>query len=181
MSLFPLLVVGLIAWGAAVAIRRAYAKQRPNIGGEGGVGGWLLLLIVAFVFLGPLMGAAKLNSEIMAAEVQNSGIKALDAWLNYKAAAWWTHAVTSGLSIYAGVGLLRGKTMTSVTLAKVVLWVIGPIASVVLGVALPRIMFGSFEYDAGVTSSLVASAIGAGVWHAYLSRSKRVQATYGLQ
>jgi hypothetical protein len=48
-----------------------------------------------------------------------------------------------------------------------------------MGLFIPLAIFGRIEFDPQLFWSLISSAIVAAVWTAYLSKSKRVRATYG--
>ncbi len=173
----------ILSFGLAIYGIYRYAKRRPpssqGADGSAGVGGWLLLLVVGLMFLGPLMGAGRLNADLMSAESQYPNLKTLDTWSTFKSATWWTFLVVSCMSFYAGLGLARGRDMSVVRKAKLLLWVIGPAASLVMGIFIPLLVFGKLESGPQFLGSLVASVIVAGIWTAYLSKSKRVQATYG--
>jgi hypothetical protein len=146
--------------------------------GPSGVGGWLLLLVISLTFLGPLMGFGRLYGKLMFAEDQNPSLRMLESWGTFKSATLGTFLVVAGLSFYAGLGLARGRDMAVVKRAKILLWVIGPVASVVLGLFIPFVVFGKSQLDPQTIGGLIASAIVAAIWTAYLSMSKRVHATY---
>ncbi len=173
------LAIGLAPYG----IYR-YAKRKPpnaqGIDGPAGVGGWLLLLVVGLMFLEPFLGAGRLNADFMSAESQHPNLKTLVAWSDYKAATWFVFIVIACLSFYAGLGLARGRDMSVVRRAKVLLWVTGPAASVVMDLFIPFLIFGKFASDPQLIGNLIAYTIMAGIWTAYLSRSKRVRSTYGV-
>jgi len=172
----------LLFVGAFYGIYR-FAKRTPpadsSSAGPAGVGGWLLLLVVGLMFLGPLTGAGRINADIMSSESQYPNLTTVDAWSTFKSATWWAFLVVCCLSFYAGFGLAKGREMSVVKRAKVLLWVIGPAALLVMGLFIPLAVFGRIEFDPQLFWSLIASAIVAAVWTAYLSKSKRVRATYG--
>ena len=143
-----------------------------------GVGGWLLLLVVGLTFLGPVMGAGGLASGMMSAESQYPKLKALENWATFKEVTWWSYFVVVCLSFYAGFGLAATREYSAVRRAKVLLWIVGPVAAVVLGMFVPLLIFGKIQYDSQFFGQLVGSGISAAIWTAYLSKSKRVQATY---
>ena len=180
MSIWQILII-LIFIGAIYGIYR-FAKNSPpaqsDSKGPAGVAGWLLLLVVGLMFLGPLMGAGRINADFMMAESQYPNIKELDAWLLYKSATWWSFLVVACLSIYAGFGLAKGRNPTVVKKAKILLWVAGPAASVVMGIFLPLVIFGKIESDPQFFGAFIGSVLAAVIWTAYLSRSRRVKATY---
>lgn len=160
-----------------------YAKRRPSkvqsADGPVGVGGWLLLLVVGLMFLGPLMGAGRLNSDIMAAESQYPNLKTLETWSTFKSATWWSYPLVGCLSFYAGLGLAKGRNHSVVRQAKFLLWIVGPAASIVMGLFIPLLVFGRLESNPELIGGLIASVLLAAIWTAYLSKSKRVRVTYG--
>ena len=167
--------------GAIYGIYR-FAKRTPpassSASGPIGVGGWLLLLVAGLMFLGPLMGAGRINADIMSAESQYPNLLTVPAWGTFKSATWWSFLVVCCLSFYAGLGLAKGRDISVVKRAKILLWVIGPVASIVMGLLIPLVVFGKIESDPQFLGALVASVIVSAIWTAYLSKSRRVKATY---
>lgn len=183
-SFLLLLVLILIAWAIARAIKRTankYPPVAPDENNISGVGGWLLLLILGLMFLGPLMGAGRINSDFMSVEDQYPNIKTVATWATYKSATWLTFLLVCILSFYAGIGLLKGRNILVVKRAKIILWIIGPIASVVMGLLVPLFVVGKSEPDPQFIGNLIASIVAAAIWTAYLSKSKRVMTTYGTK
>lgn len=184
LGLLPIAILILIAWAISRGIKR-YSNKFPPVSAEGtaGVGGWLLLLILGLMFLGPIMGAGRINSDFMSAESQYPNLKQVAAWGTYKSATWLAYLVVCSLSFYAGLGLAKGRDTSVVKRAKILLWVIGPGASLFMGLVLPVVIFGRTESDPSAVGAFigafVASVLGAVIWTAYLSKSKRVRATYG--
>ena len=82
------------------------------------------------------------------------------------------------LSFYAGLGLAKDRKPSAVKRAKILLWVIGPVASLFMGVFLPLLIFGELKSDPQLFSELLGSVLGAIIWTTYLSKSRRVKATY---
>lgn len=182
-AFLPLLIVIVIAWAIARGIKKAankYPPAAPEQSTVSGVGGWLLLLVIGLMFLGPLMGAGRINADFMSVEDQYPNLKSVAEWGTYKSATWWTFLIVCCLSFYAGLGLVRERNITAVKRAKIILWVIGPLASLILGVFLPVLIFGKSEPDPQFVGSMIASIIAAAIWTAYLSKSQRVKATYGI-
>jgi len=183
-GLIPIVVFILIAWAISRAIKRYSNKHPPVVLDDtAGIGGWLLLLICGLMFLGPIMGFGRLGSDFTSAESQHPHLKEVAAWGLYKSAAWGTYLVVCCLSFYAGLGLLKGRNISVVKRAKILLWAIGPVASLFIGLALPIMFFGETSSDPNAVGefigTLIASIISAAIWTAYLSKSKRVRATYG--
>lgn len=159
-----------------------FAKRTPppssGASGPTGVGGWLLLLVAGLMFLGPLMGAGRINIEIISAESQYPDLLTIPAWSTFKSTTWWSFLVVCCLSFYAGLGLAKGRDISVVKRAQLLLWIIGPVASIVMGLIIPLMVFGQIEFDPEFLGTLVTSIIVSAIWTAYLSKSRRVKATY---
>lgn len=182
LSFLPLGLLILIAWAISQAIKRVanrYPAAASNQSEIAGVGGWLLLLILGFMFLGPIMGASRINYNFMSVESQYPNLKTVTDWSTYKSATWWTFLLLCCLSFYAGISLTKGRDIFVVKRAKILLWIIGPVASLVMGIFIPLLVFGKIEFDPQFLGSMIVSIIAAVIWTAYLSKSKRVRATYG--
>lgn len=184
LGLLPLALVIAVVWVFVLAFRRV-ARQYPPMplsakqaGGPIGVGGFLLFLVVGMIFLGPLGGFLKIYNEIADIERRTPAIRNMDAWTQLKVGTYWVHAVASGLSIWAGFGLLKDRRSTVVFRAIVVLWIVGPVMSAVSNQVLPYLTFGNMGSGPDVLASLFWSTAVTGIWTAYLVKSKRVRATY---
>ncbi len=164
-----------------IATSKALIAATPS-----GVGGWLALLTFGLLCLGPLIGAGRINVDFTTAENQNPALKTVNEWANFKAATWSAFLGFSVVSAYAGWGLMRGRRWSVVQRARISLWVIGPVANVVLGLLVPFATLRSaqgFEADELVVpfiGAFISSLIFAAVWTAYLSKSRRVRTTYGI-
>src|SRR6267142_2527427 len=157
------------------AISAEEAKAHPLYG----VGGWLLLLVAGMMVLGPLLGVGRIGSELMDAERQYPALSSLDEWHTFKTVTWWTFAAIAALSFYGGWGLARGNDWSVVRRAKAILWISGPVGSLVMGVLVPLATFGKSNVgDAQFVGGLLAAVLTATVWTAYLSKSKRVRVTF---
>jgi len=130
------------------------------------------------MMIGPLLGAATLNADIMTSETQYPNLLTLDSWKTFKYVTWTAYLCVAALSFYAGYGFATYREFTAVRRAKIILWVAGPAATVVIGMLIPLVVFGTFKLDPVIIGHVIPSAIGAAIWTAYLSRSKRVRATY---
>lgn len=182
-AFLPLVIVIMIVWAIASGIKKVantYPSAAPEQSTVAGVGGWLLLLVLGLMLLGPLMEAGRMDANFISAEEQYPNLKSVADWGTYKSASRLTFLVMYGLSFYAGVGLLKDRSMLAVKRAKTILWIIGPLASLMQGILLPVLIFGNFEPDPQFIGSMIASIIAAAIWTAYLSKSKRVKATYGF-
>jgi hypothetical protein len=156
-----------------------FAKRSPTGSSSGGVGGWLLLLVAGLMVLRPFIGASQLNAEIMSSESLHPNLVTFGPWNTLKSATWWTFLIFSCLSIYAGIGLAKGRDMSVVRRAKILLWVIGPAASLIMGFFIPLVILGKIEFNSQLVVGLFTSVAVAAIWTTYLSKSKRVRATYG--
>lgn len=183
MSMLPLALLILIVWGVARLLKNSAAKKTAEAGVSDtstGVGGWLLFLICGLIFLGPLMGAGRINGEIITAESTYPKIIALESWRTFKSATWGSFLIFCCISFYCGYSLLKRRDQQVVRQAKILLWVIGPTSNLVMGIILPLAVFGKMEFDPQIFSAIIASSVMATIWTLYLSKSKRVKSTYIL-
>ncbi len=184
MSVLPLALLILVGWGVGRLIKRSAAKNSAESGTadtSAGVGGWLLFLICGLMFLGPLIGAGLINGDLMTAESTYPQLVANASWGNFKSATWWSFLIVCCFSFYCGYGLLKRRDHQVVRQAKILIWVIGPVANIIMGIILPLAVFGKMEADPQIFGALIGSSIVAAIWTAYLSKSKRVKATYATQ
>jgi RNA polymerase subunit RPABC4/transcription elongation factor Spt4 len=145
-----------------------------------GVRGWLLLLVVGMMVLGPLLGAGRINFNFMKAELQMSELCSLGEWSTFKSTTRWTFLVIAAISFYGGWGLARGRNGAVVKRAKAILWITCPIALLILQLIIPKMTFDEFStIDAPFVGAFIGSIIGTIIWTAYLARSKRIRNTYG--
>ena len=154
-----------------------------------GVRGWLALLVVVMMFLGPLVGVGTTSSYLIAAEYHSPQITSLAEWILFKRVTWWAFLAVVAIKFYGGWGLARGRDWSVVNRAIQILWVTGPLASILMFVIIPFFVLrkvrgviipagGWTAYLAEYTGSFIVSLLAAGVWTAYLSKSKRVRNTY---
>ena len=181
-SILPLVIVIVLSWASIRAIKNTAAKYPPvssNPDSISGVGGWLAFLIFSLMFLGPLINAGGTTSSFLSSEQQFPYLKTNAAWDVYKSVTWWGFLLTSFISIYAGYSLLRVRNIFVIKRTKIILWLIGPVATLMQGWLLPFLVFRKLELGSHFISTIIASFIAATIWVAYLSKSKRVKATYG--
>jgi hypothetical protein len=76
-----------------------------------GVGGWLALLIIGLMVLGPLMGFGKLSSEFSDALEQYPQLANNVQWQNYRQLSWLIFAATASVSFAAGYRLWQIHTI----------------------------------------------------------------------
>lgn len=144
-----------------------------------GVGGWLLLLVVSMIILGPILGIVRIAADFANAERQYLAIAYSAGWSAFKSTTWWTFFLLAALSAYGGWGLAKGNGWSVVKRAQVILWISGPVGSLVMGILVPVVAFGSFKIvGTEFVGGFLASGVGAAVWTTYLSKSKRVRVTY---
>jgi len=144
-----------------------------------GVGGWLTFLIFGMTVLGPLLGFGRLDLEFASAEQQFPLVTSLANWKAYKSATWDAFFVISAISFYGGYGLAVGKDWSVVRIAKFILWLTGPCATVVMGWVIPTMFLdNSFVNYSDFVGGLISSIIATIIWTIYLSKSKRVRNTY---
>ena len=149
-----------------------------------GVRGWLGLLVISMMFIGPLWDAFFIGGGIGMAEYRFPHLVTSPEWETYKTSIWGTFLFVAGLRVYGGLGLARDRRWVVVTRAKRILWVTGPLASVFTGLVLPRFVFGdgwrAYTGDiGGFIGGFIVAVIYAAIWSAYLSTSRRVRNTYG--
>lgn len=148
-----------------------------------GVGGWLSLVVVGLIILGPLLGLGRLTEELRSAEEAFPNLASNSAWHTYKQLAWTIFAATVAISISAGYRLWKIHIYESVRFAILALWLAGPAGQLAYIVAA---LF-SFGLTTGKTAlpeilvGLIGSCVVAGIWTAYLLRSARVKNTYSVQ
>lgn len=154
------------------------AKQKNKA--PEGFGGWLILLSLSLMLLGPIKRTLGLKNEITTIQQDVPAIAALAAWPDYKMVAWSIVTLTCVLSMVAGIRLWASTGRGVPAFAIVALWASGPLASLFL------IMAGSVFFQlrpsallaTGAGIELLYSAGACLAWTLYLLFSKRVQNTY---
>ncbi len=144
--------------------------------GPSGVGGWLLLLVVGMMFLGPLLSAGLMQGGFYGIETDYPGLTSISEWNRFKLVSWWAFIGFSAVSFYGGWGLVRRRDWSAVKMAYAALWISQPIASLIMETLIPFMVLGA---PPTVEPQFFSEIIAAGIWTAYLSKSKRVRATYG--
>lgn len=143
-----------------------------------GIGGWLLLLIMQMMILGPLFSVIRVLGALSVSELSYPALVTLSAWKTYKTITYISLFGVVALSFWGGLGLLRGRDISVVNRAKMILWINGPIAALVMLLIIPSVILGE-SIDTQAITGFLASVVVAYVWTAYLAKSKRVQNTYG--
>lgn len=155
------------------------ATQLPS-----GVGGWLLLLVVGMMVIGPFMGAGAIANTISEIEKEHSQIIDISQWKTYKTATWLIFVIGAGACFYGGLKLITTKTQTTIKQVKIILWLSGPISIIALWTIPELIAYGTIteaitndsknELFKGLLKSITATII----WTLYLTKSIRVKNTY---
>jgi len=144
-----------------------------------GVGGWLLVLVVAMMLVTPLLGAAYSVGCLMKVREQYASLTALGVWPSFDRAYWSTFALAAVLLAWGGFGLARRRDWAAVERAKMILWIGWPIGIWIQGIVIPLFAFGRADpIHSLFIVPFVLSLLCAGGWSAYLARSRRVRATY---
>lgn len=157
----------------------AGVPRDPSPGQPSGVGGWLTLLIVILTVLHPLTNILLLAAECHKAEQMNPALSGMTAFVTYKCFSWVLILFCGAISIMAGYRLWHAFVWKTVRQAIVVLWVIGPVAAVLVSLnVLLNFGFHGVGMVLDFSMRLVYALIFSGIWTAYLLRSKRVRNTY---
>ncbi len=153
--------LGFIGWQASRGEPDELSKVR----------GWLALLVCSLVAIGPLVTIGGLASAIASSEAGNLMLRYVPEWQSAKRAMWIIAVTSSLITAYAGLLLALTRQRRAVWQAIAALWIAGPVATLAVAMyAGPAL---------GVIGELLRSGIAAGVWTAYLLRSKRVRARFG--
>jgi len=165
------LLVLLIVLGPGIwwAVRSAAANPKQ------GVGGWLAWLIYMLYVTAPLVTLGSWGSSIAKAESDYPVLRNATEWVTYRSLSFGLVALLIAASIYIGRVLHTRKTRRTLSLARIYLCVI-PFSTLVDSALAKFALDDWAAAEAG--SAFVKSAIGCGVWLAYLGFSKRVRATY---
>lgn len=178
----PLLVMAVVSWGLVVVLKKVGQKYPPVSTDlqPAGVGGWLLFLIFALIFLGPLVGSGRMMSDLTQAEVLYPALPELDVWKTYKIVAWILQAIAVALSIYAGRLLLAKRSQDTKQKVIMLLWASGPVMALVAMIA-PAFVMGmdAMPSFGEVAVPVLSASVSALVWTLYIKKSKRVRNTYG--
>jgi hypothetical protein len=142
-----------------------------------GVGGWLLLLVIVMMISSPGFSVIRVLGALGGSELSYPALVTLSAWKTYKTITCISLFGFVALSFWGGLGLLRGRDWSVVNRAKIILWINGPIAALVMLLIIPNIIL-SEPIDTQAITGFLSSVVSAYVWTAYLTKSKRVQNTY---
>lgn len=146
-----------------------------------GVGGILWLPIIGLIAFGPLSAVSQTLKALTDAENLYPTIRAVQAWSDYKTAAWVLVAVSCAISIVAGFRLLNGRSPHVVRLAVIALWLRGPVMTLTdayLASALLKMPLAEYFGDERILGAFVGSIIICAIWSLYFKFSRRVHNTY---
>jgi len=144
-----------------------------------GVKGWLQFLIVWLILLGPLVNIVIIEAKFIGAESNFPGLVSFNEWNVYKISLWAATVVCIALSIFAGLGLANGNSWKDVKRTKVILFIVGPLAALLMKALIPFMIFGSIkEMIPEIIGLFFPSLLWAFFWTFFLSKSIRVHNTY---
>lgn len=146
-----------------------------------GVSGWLAFLVVSLLVLTPLFGTARTYGAIASTEQLYPQLVGTAIWSQIKTATWLFFAAQAGLLFSAGWRLAYRFVPGSVRYAIAMLWIAGPtltlLSLVVIGAISGANVFAQPEGGQAL-GGVFGGIISAGLWTAYLIRSRRVRNTY---
>jgi hypothetical protein len=150
-----------------------------NYSGPKGVGGWLFAMVIALMYVGPLLSV--IRTFAMFAQLEREGASNLAGFATFQFFGWVVTITYASLIARTGWLLKNQLVPETIITAKVLIWLAAVGGSVLLGLVLPAIWLG-IDADLVVRGSIsvAMSAIVAGVYTLYLSKSQRVKNTYGL-
>lgn len=178
-----LLILGMTGYLKMRSHEKETCSQATSLPSDGliGIHGWLRFFVISLGILGPVLTFGRNAVGFQEAERTYAVLVNSGEWATYKTAVWLTLAAFSSFSIYAALQLRFIWKLPSVRLAKISVasW---PVASVVIAFFIPKIVFPSGSILAAVDPQFIVSFVlqvfFTIVWIFYLSRSKRVRATY---
>lgn len=146
-----------------------------------GVQGWLLLLVIGLMCLGPLRMVGDTINALKLAEETYPALINLPAWENYKTASWMTTAALCAAMVWAGYGLWKHHIPPSVNACISILWavpIVALLADSLSSVTFLEVSVGDY-FTGEAFTGLAQGFVSAALWTAYLKRSRRVKNTYG--
>ncbi len=141
------------------------------------------MLVIGLVALGPLRSIGATYQSFADAERLYPVLSTNGAWQTFVRLSWLVIGAAIALSIYTGVRLSRGSSPADVDFAKMALWIIGPVPSLLITLGIRPALFGwnmTADEIGEFVGVLIGSVVWAGVWNLYLSRSVRVKNTYNV-
>ncbi len=182
LSFIPLVIVIIFFYFSTRFIRNKANKYPPVFTShdvETGIGGWLLFLVFCLLILAPLFLVGGLI-DFVKAEEADASLLSNEGWRIYKTISQSNFLFAFLLSVYGGITLIKERSPRAVQRAKVIIWIIGPVVTIIQLYIFPFIVFDIQPMDAGATGAVVGSFISSFIWSTYLSKSKRVNLTYGI-
>ena len=140
-----------------------------------GIGGWLFVLVFGLLILGPLLALGQTYAAFPA------GDEVAEYAEPIKTFVWTTTLVTLALSIAAGLLLVFRRTKSTVSIVVALLWIIGPLATLVSLAGLNSLVDEDMVSAGEITGRFVGACIAALIWTAYLRKSKRVANTFDVR
>jgi len=150
------------------SVESVVSPQKDN---PKGVRGWLLVLCIILAIVGPsvivysIVAGWRITSPLFEKMPGLEGLIVLDAVFNIALAAW---------SLYAGISLWMAKPEADKT-AKGFLIGLPILRALIFAIVIFSDVRG---LGIGAFMGLVQSLIFSAIWRSYLTRSKRVQATF---
>lgn len=154
-------------------------KSGVNASDLRSVGGWLMAMVIVLMYLGPLLGVIRTFSTFV--QLERQGINHAPGFTEFQFFSWSFVLAAAALQVRAGWLLKNQLVPKTIPQVKFLIWLSAVGGSAILGLALPAMCFGVNGDDAARgLISVAMSATVAGVYTMYLSKSRRVQDTYGL-
>lgn len=178
---WALLIPGLIGYFRMRSLEKKTASDSDLVTSNQliGVHGWLKFFVISLGILGPVMSLGKTSLSFLNDEVAYAVLNSFPEWVVYKNAVWFTLLAFSAFSIYAALQLRFVWKPVSVTLAKIAVasWLV---STLLINFVLPMVTFPDLTLvpDQKFLGSVFWLIVSALAWFVYLSRSKRVRATY---
>ena len=145
-----------------------------------GVGGWLRLLVLKLMLIGPVIDFFDMGTLFKDASEQYPVFSFSKHWIPYKISMWCIFLTLAALSISAGYRLLRKHHPQSVKYAIWILWITGPIGMTLFILPVLCLVGWShtFIFLKAILADLLKPTITALIWTFYLKHSVRVKNTY---
>jgi hypothetical protein len=160
-------------------------KGKPDVAsarssGPAGVNGWLLLLVIGMLVLGPLRNVAETMNAIHDTEAFYPALLKVPLWNTYKLVIWSTIAAACAASIAGGWRLRNDHRPQTVRFAIWMLWLSGPIGAICILFEQATILGAKAEelFSAQAVGGQIGVLAYAAVWTIYLKVSRRVRNTY---
>ena len=151
----------------------------PFPGKPVGIGGWLLFLVIALTFIGPMFGVAATRMAIANAESATPDLVGSPVWSDIKLTQYASITIASALSLAGGLLLLLRKKRGTPqrVMGLIVLVVVVPPVLEYLAYSRISPAFASAMADPLIIQ-MARGAVSILIWCSYLGLSKRVQNTY---